>query len=244
MATRHGRSRRSARLRCEVLEQRDNPAAVTALDFGAGFTPDRLPGGLPAGYAAGDLLLTDGPFQARAVWAPTPVRVRTFHTSFVFQQGEDNPASNGAKGDGFTFALVSSNYPPRSGVAGGGLGYQGLTESVAVKFDLVDNAGEGTDSVGVFTGGADPTTPADRLPAGMHLNSGDVFRVGLTYAAGVLHLDLQDTATGASFARSYAVDIAGAVGGPTAYAGFTAGTGSLSAPIEILDWTYTPAANS
>jgi spermidine/putrescine transport system ATP-binding protein len=35
---------------------------------------------------------------------------------------------------------------------------------VAVKFDLVNNAGEGSDSVGVYTNGAAPTVPADRLP--------------------------------------------------------------------------------
>src|SRR5690242_971137 len=149
MATRHGRSRPFARLRCDALEPRENPAA---LDFGAGFTPDRLPGGLPAGYAAGDLLLTDGPHQARAVWAPTPVDVRAFQTSFVFQPGEDDPAANGSKGDGLTFALAAAP-PPDAGAAGAGLGYAGIADSVAVKFDLVNNAGEGTDSVGVFTGG-------------------------------------------------------------------------------------------
>src|SRR4051794_19881415 len=172
MATRHGRSRPFARLRCDALEPRDTPAA---LDFGAGFTPDRLPGGLPAGYAAGGLLLTDGPHQARAVWAPTPVDVRAFHTSFVFQSGEDDPAANGAKGDGLTFALVAA--PTAAGAAGAGLGYQGIADSVAVKFDLVDNGGEGTDSVGVFTGGAAPTTPAANLDgSGIYLHSGHPFR--------------------------------------------------------------------
>ena len=55
-----------------------------------------------------------------------------------------------------------------------------------------------------------------------------MFRVDLTYAGGVLHLELRDTVTGHEFARSYAVDIPAAVGGPTAYAGFTAGTGRCS----------------
>ena len=57
-------------------------------------------------------------------------------------------------------------------------------------------------------------------------------------------LDLWDTVTGHEFARTYAVDIPAAVGGPTAYAGFTAGTGELFAPIDVLDWTYTPAGVS
>src|SRR5437763_11393893 len=129
-------------------------------------------------------------------------------------------------------------------MAGGGLGYEGIAKSVAVKFDLVDNAGEGTDSVGVFAGGAEPTTPADRLPPGqegaIHLNSGHVFRADLAYADGTLRVELWDTETGVGFRRSYAVDVPAAVGGPMAFVGFTAGTGSLFAPIEVLDWAYAP----
>ena len=157
MAARHGRPRPLARLRCDTLEPRVAPAAEPVIDFGGGFTAAGLPGGLPDGYADGDLLLTDGPFQAAAVWAPTPVDLRAFRTSFVFRlDGEP-----GRLGDGLTLALAGT--PAAPGTAGRGLGYQGLTDSVAIKFDLVDNAGEGADSVGLFTGGADPTTPAVSL---------------------------------------------------------------------------------
>ena len=144
----------SPRLRCDALESRVTPATI--LDLGTPDTP-------------GPLLLTDGPFQARAAWAPTPVDVRAFHTSFVFRQ-DGEPAQ---KGDGFTFALTGTPDQP-AGRAGGGLGYAGLTDSVAIKFDLVDNAGEGVNSVGLYTGGADPAPgrptgcdadqPAERAP--------------------------------------------------------------------------------
>src|SRR6476620_6203292 len=164
MATRQRPPISFAHLRCDALE----PRATPSVDFGAACTAAGLPGGLPAGYAAGDLLLTDGPFQAAAVWAPAPVHVQAFQTSFVFRlEGEP-----GRLGDGFTFALSGAK-PAGPGAAGGGLGYQGITDSVAVKFDLVDNAGEGTDSIGVFTGGADPTTPAVPLDgAPVHLHAG------------------------------------------------------------------------
>ena len=235
MATRHGRSKFSARLRCHKLEPRDAPAA---LDFGAGFTPDRLPGGLPAGYAAGDLLLTDGPHQARAVWAPAPVDVRAFQTSFVFQPGDDDPATNGAKGDGLTFALVAA--PTAAGVAGAGLGYQGIADSVAVKFDLVNNAGEGTDSVGVFTGGAEPSTPAVDLDGtGILFHSGHPFRADLAYDGAVLAVTLTDTiAPDRVWAGTFPVDIPAALGATTGYAGFTAGTGELFARQAVRSWTY------
>jgi hypothetical protein len=39
------------------------------------------------------------------------------------------------------------------------------------------------------------------------------------------------------------VDLAAVLGGTHAYAGFTAGTGELFAPIEILDWKYASTDN-
>ena len=47
----------------------------------------------------------------------------------------------------------------------------------------------------------------------------------------------------AALGRSFAVDIPAAVGGPTAFVGFTAGTGELFAPIDVLDWKYVPTDN-
>jgi Bacterial lectin/Legume lectin domain len=169
------------------------------------------------------------------------VDLRAFQTSFVFHlDGEP-----GRLGDGFTFAVAGAT-PPVPGTAGGGLGYQGITDSVAIKFDLVENAGEGTESVGVFTGGAEPTTPADRPPdrLSLHLNSGRVFEVEMRYSGGTLFVDLADAGGGVHFTRTYAVDIPAALGGPTALVGFTAGTGELFAPIDVLSWTYTPTTDA
>ena len=119
MATRHGRSKPFARLRCDALEPRLTPAAAPVLDFGGGFTQSGLPGGVPAGYAANDLLLTDEPFQATAVWAPTRVDLRAFQTSFVFRlDGEP-----GRLGDGFTFALAAA--PRRRAPRAAGSGTEG-----------------------------------------------------------------------------------------------------------------------
>src|SRR5262245_47540754 len=138
MATRHGRGRLLAHLKFQTLEPRETPADVPIIDFSSGFTKP----GMSGGYADGQLLLTNGPYQGIAFWNRTRVDVRAFHTSFVFQQGD--AASNGPIGDGFTFALSSSF--SWGGRAGGGLGYEGLSDSVAVKFDLVNNAGEGSNT--------------------------------------------------------------------------------------------------
>jgi hypothetical protein len=93
----------------------------------------------------------------------------------------------------------------------------------------------------VFTGGADPTGPAVSLAGtGLQLHSGHVFRADLRYGSGTLVLDLRDTLTGQQFTTAFPVDIRAAVGGSTAYAGFTAGTGELFAPVDVLGWTYAP----
>ncbi|HKB05024.1 MAG TPA: PKD domain-containing protein [Gemmataceae bacterium] len=241
MVTRLGRRRpQFSRLRYDALEPRETPA-VTVIDFGTGFTPSRLPGGLTVGYADGDLLLTDGPYQTRAVFAPTRVDVRAFQTSFVFHQ----TGGPGPIGDGLTFAVAGSNVL-FFGTAGGGLGYQGLTNSVAIKIDLVDNAGEGTDSVGLYTGGAAPTTPAVSLAGtGIDLHSGHPFRADLAYDGVELTLTLTDTtAPDHTWTHEFVVDVPAAVGSSTGYAGFTAGTGLLFAQQAIESWTYaedTPA---
>lgn len=219
------------RPRCEALESREAPS-VTVIDFGAGFTPGAMPG---MSVTDGDLLLTSGPYQRQAVFAPTRVDVRAFQTSFVFRQD----GGSGPIGDGLTFVVAGGN-DQLFGTAGGGLGYQGITNSVAIKFDLVDNAGEGSESVGVYTGGAAPTTPAVNLAeTGIDLHSGHPFRADITYDGVELNLTLTDTtAPDNNWTHGFEVDVPAAVGSSTGYVGFTAGTGELFARQTIESWTY------
>jgi hypothetical protein len=111
---------------------------------------------------------------------------------------------------------------------------------VAVKFDLYNNAGEGTNSTGLYTNGASPTVPATTLGGNVNLHSGDVFNVHIKYDGTTLTMTITDATTPAdTFTTSWAVNIPGAVGGNTAYAGFTGGTGGATATQEILTWTLT-----
>ena len=61
----------------------------------------------------------------------------------------------------FTFAIQGSA-PTALGGLGGALGYAGMTNSVAVKFDIYDNAGEGTNSTGLYLNGADADGSGNR----------------------------------------------------------------------------------
>ena len=109
-----------------------------------------------------------------------------------------------------------------------------------IKFDIYSNSGEGSDSTGVFTNGAVPTTPAvDLTSSGIVLSSGDTISAQLVYNGTTLTLNLTDTVTNNTFSQSFTVNIPSIVGGNTAYVGFTGGTGGSTAIQNIKTWTFT-----
>jgi hypothetical protein len=113
---------------------------------------------------------------------------------------------------------------------------------VAIKLDLYNNAGEGTDSTGTYVDGAYPSTPAiDLSPAGIDLHSGHVFAVHLAYANALTTGTIRDTVTGVSASASVPGDITQFVG-DNAWFGFTAGTGARSATQKVLTWSYSGGA--
>jgi hypothetical protein len=175
--------------------------------------------------------------QAGAAWYATPVNVQSFTSSFTFQLTD-------AAADGFTFT-IDGNSDSISGDTGGGLGYQGIPSSVAVKFDLYNNAGEGTDSTGLYTDGAAPSVPAtDMTSSGVNLHSGDTMAVQIVYNGTTLAMTITDTVTNASFSTSWSINIPATVGADTAYVGFTGGTGGLTAIQKILSWSYSSSSGS
>jgi hypothetical protein len=195
-----------------------------------------------ASVNGGNLQLTDGGgYEARSAYFNTPVNVENFTADFRFQLLN-------AQADGFAFVLQNTG-PQALGGLGGGLGYgsdpynglgAGIGQSVALKFDLFDNSGEGVNSIGVFTGGASPTLPSlDLTPTGLNLHSGDTFAVHLTYDGTTLGATITDVNNQAlTYTASFPINIPQAVGGNYAFMGFTAGTGGLSATQNILSLTF------
>jgi hypothetical protein len=202
-----------------------------------GFTATSLSLNNGPTVTGGDLQLTDGgTAENRSAWFSTPVPVSNFVTNFTFQQLN-------AAADGMTFAIQGNN-ANALGYSGGGLGYQSIPNSIAVKFDLYSNAGEGPDSTGLYTNGAEPTVPAiDLTPTGVNLHSGDIMNAQLVYDGTDLTLTLTDTVTNASATEVFAINIPGTVGGNTAYVGFTGATGGSTATQNVLSWNYVSAPN-
>ena len=204
------------------------------VNFASGFTSTNL-NLYGATITNGALQLTDGGAgENYLAWYLQPVNVQTFTTDFNFQD-------TSATADGFTFVLQNSSKGVWAlGANGANLGYAGIGSSVAIKFDLYNDAGEGTDSTGFYVNGAAPTVPSvDMTTSGVSLRSGDILHAHVTYDGTTLILTVTDTVTGANFTTSTPINIPSTVGGNTAYVGFTASTGAYTAIQKILNWTYT-----
>jgi hypothetical protein len=218
-------------------------AGNTPLNFGSGFTSSGLKLNGKATINGTRLRLTDGgTSQAGSGFFTSPVNVQSFTTDFRFQITAPNA-------DGFTF-VIQNNAATALGPSGGALGYgvdkagatpfAGMNKSVALKFDLYSNSGEGSNSTGLYTGGASPTTPAaDMTASGVNLHSGGLFDVHLSYDGATLSMKITDAGNPATtFSTSWTVNIPSAVGGNTALVGFSGGTGSTTATQDIVSWTY------
>jgi hypothetical protein len=216
---------------------------AAAIDFAGGFPAKTGLSLVDAATVTNDVLqitLTGSSTDKGAAWFSKRVTVSAFTTDFEFQLL--NPVA-----DGFTFAIQNDGVSA-IGPGGSGLGYGasksggtgGISKSVAIKFDIYSNQGEGTDSTGFYTDGAAPTIPSSDMSAsGVVLRSGHVFHAHITYDGTTLTLVLTDTSTSKSFSKAAAINIPSIVGSGTAYVGFTGGIGGLSMTTDILNWTLT-----
>ncbi len=210
------------------------------LNYGNGFTGRGLAINGTGGINGSRLRLTDGGTgETTSAWFSTPVNIQAFTQDFAFQLTNPN-------GDGMTFTIQNVG-TTAIGPVGAGLGYGaaspggngGIPNSVAIKFDLYSNFGEGIDSTGLYTDGASPTIPAlDMTNSEIDLHSGDIFNVHMTYDGTTLTMTITDTATYAAFSQSWPINIPGTVGSSMAYIGFTGSSGGATAIQDILDWTF------
>jgi hypothetical protein len=143
-------------------------------------------------------------FSQSSIWFATPVNIATFTTDFNFQ------ILNGGA-EWFNFYIQNQGLTA-IGPVGSRLGYRaskpgapaGIGKSLAIKFDIYNTNGEGTDSTGFYTAGSSPTIPAINLaPSNITLKSGHIFHAHITYDGTTLTLLLTDQSTSANFTATY-----------------------------------------
>ena len=182
--------------------------------------------------------LTNGsPNQASSAYYATPVDITAFTTDFDFTIGS---GTSSTLGEGMAFVIQNAG-PTALGGGGGGLGYAAMPNSVAIKFDFYNDAGEGSDSTGVYANGAMPTLPEfDFTPSGLQLTSGHQYHVHVTYDGTTLTWATHDLTHGNNISEHLAINIPQTIGSNIAYIGFTGSTGaSTTANQAVLDWTFT-----
>jgi hypothetical protein len=241
----------SRRPRChrpclELLESRLVPSTI---DHSGGFlSHSDLTNNGSATYVGTQAQLTSGAQnQAGSIFTNTTFDITQFTTMFTFVQ----TAVTSPSGGGLTFTIQNVS-PTAVGTNQDGLGYAGINNSVAIKFDLFDNANQVPYSAtGIFTDGRDPTDRQPGLPSqfpdmsvnlagtGIDLHSGDTFRVTLTYNGSSLGETIFDLNTGISFSTAYSVNIPSIVGSNTAFVGFTGSSGGFTAMQNIQTWQGT-----
>jgi hypothetical protein len=178
--------------------------------------------------ASGVLTLTEGVGgQFRSAFFNSVVPIDAFSASFVYQD------VNMGGADGAAFILQNAPEGPAAlGPGGGFLGYYGITPSAALTFNLYNNPGIALRTGGTV-GGYAGTGPVD-------IRSGNPIKVDLKYAAGTMLVVLTDTYTTASFTNTYSIDLQTAVGGHTAYVGFSGADGGITSIQQISAFSFAP----
>lgn len=197
-----------------------------------------------------DLRLTPAAFNtAGAGFSTTAISLgagATFSTTFQFrmsQAGGIDPA------DGFTF--VVSKASSGLGGLGGGLGYQGVGNSVAIEFDTYNNGEVGASNhVGIDVNGSlaslAPVSPygisgctGGNYGATGCMSNGKIWSAYVNYDGTTKKLNVSVQEAGSALIQlitNFDIDIATALGTNDAFVGFTAATGSGWQNHDILSW--------
>lgn len=163
--------------------------------------------------------------------------LQTFNQGFVstFTFLATNEAGGGA--DGFTFIL--QNNPAGAdalGGGGGGKGYAGMTNSVAIAGNNFNGSSIGTGVNGNQSGFI------DTIPSGVDLGAPTPTDFTVTYnpANTGTEISVQATQGASTFSQTYNTgDLTAILGAPTAYVGFGGGTGGGGFLQEVSNFSYT-----
>ncbi len=187
-------------------------------------------------------LTSDARFQRGSAFFTTPLSVdenTSFQTSFSFEM----TGGFGAGGaDGLTFTLQNDGAGTGAiGRGGGGLGYEGIGQSLTIEFDTWQNRWDGfNDEIAVTVNGVE-TRQIAQVQSPVDLNSGDTYFAWIDYDSTSQTLSVflaTEDQKPATAALTTNVDLASLVGDKM-FAGFTASNYDRPNAHSILSWQMT-----
>jgi autotransporter-associated beta strand protein len=189
----------------------------STVDYSSGFSGSTLQLNGGATIQGTALQLTDGNNnEARSAFTPAIVNVGVFDTTFKWTYGA-NPTA-----DGFTFTIQNTG-STAVGAGGGGLGYQGIGNSLALQFNLYNNVS----TFGVGLNG-NINHPTDLTASGInfHTNPTDTYQAVVHYdGVGTLTVTITDTTNGQT---TGAMNISAVVPGSSANSLIQSGSGTTN----------------
>jgi Legume lectin domain len=197
------------------------------------------------------LRLIDGTGQSGSAFVTSTFSLASdasFSTFFTFQI--PNPVGSGdvdgVGADGLVFAVQAVGNT--AGGGGGGIGFQGINNSVGVEFDTWNNgAGDGNSGnhIGVDVNGDVNSVALTPIPG--RFNDGNVWYAWVDYngVTDILEARVSSTAARPAAASvSATVDLPAILGTTNAFVGFTSGSGAGGGTHEIVSWnligTFSP----
>ena len=196
------------------------------------------------------ITLTDGKNgEITSFFYGAPMWIHAFKASFTYQDVGSTGTAN-ATADGFTFCIQNSAAGTnvlQTGGGGSGLGYYQLTNSIALCAELYEN-GDGAPGIEVATNGEGSAgvvgTGFDYGSTGsVSIISGDPISFNIYYDGSNYDVTMTDLTTSATYSTNYGVGAiweTNIIDSDTAYIGFTAATGGVSAVQTIANFYFTP----
>jgi subtilase family serine protease len=180
------------------------------------------------------LRATDGAlYQARSVFYHVPQYIGAFKAAFTYQ----DVGGGGANGVAFVLQNDARGVSALGGI-GNGLGYGGITNSLAVELNVYSGDGYSAGYI-VLTNGL-IGTGSDFHPTGdINLASGNPINITVNYANGQMALKFVDPVANKTFSTNLSIgNLTSTVKGETAYVGFTGASGAVASTQSITNFSF------
>ena len=252
---RRSRATRARSVSLECLESRELLTGFNFADFSTTAGLNLL--GSASTTVDNRLRLTPSVSSTGGAWytAEKAVVAGNFETTFQFKLSTATGGSDGS--DGFAFVIQNSS-PTELRLGGGGLGYEGMPNSVAIEFDTWLNNGVGDpyndpsqSHIGVHTNGTGPNganeafrvgSYYDTTTSGFILDNAQVHTARLSYTPGTLKVYLDNLTTPV---LTVPVDLNTTLGldHGRAWVGFTGAAGGSPLNQDLFNWSFSGDSN-